>query len=282
MRTLRTAASLACLLLAEGPAAAQHIALTDDATLPRFDVAAVRPGGAGAPRADASPGRFLQENMPLMNAVLLAFDLPPNQLASPLPDLTREPFSIDARMPVNTSAADLRLMLRALLIDRFKLRVHVETRDQDGFALTMARRDGRLGPRLRPAQVDCRARMEALRRNEPVPPQPEGSRPCGIKNGPGLIDLSGMPLSSLAQWIANAAGRPVVDRTGLAGMFDAEMQWSPATSGPLRADADPVLPGGDGPSLFTAVQEQLGLKLEPAKSAVDYVVIDHIERPQPD
>src|SRR5688572_21587287 len=143
----------------------------------------------------------------------------------------------------------------------------------------MARRDGRLGAKLRPSQVDCRARMEALRRNEPVPPQPEGSRPCGIKYGPGLIDLSGMPVSSLAQWIANAAGRPVVDRTGLAGVFDVEMQWSSATSGPLRADADPASPGADGPSIFTAVQEQLGLKLEVTKTSVDHLVIDHIERP---
>jgi uncharacterized protein (TIGR03435 family) len=270
------------VLSAGRSAAAQHIELIDEATLPRFEVASVKPGGAAPPRADATPGRFVQENMPLMNAVSLAFDLPLNQLARPLPDLTGEPFSIDARMPVSTSNADLRLMLRSLLIERFKLRVHVETREQDGYALTMARRDGRLGPKLRPSQVDCRARMEALRRNEPVPPQPEGSRPCGIKNGPGLIDLSGMPLSSLAQWIANAAGRPVVDRTGLAGMFDAEMQWSPATSGPLRAGADPGPPGGDGPSIFTAVQGQLGLKLDAAKTPVDFLVIDHIERPQPD
>jgi uncharacterized protein (TIGR03435 family) len=283
MTTLHTPAVLFCMLLAGREAAAhQPIALVDEATLPRFEIASVKPGGSGPPRAEATPGRFVNENMPLLNAVSLAFDLPPHQIATPLPNVVRELFTIEGRMRAGTSNTDLTLMVRALLVDRFKLRVHVETREQDAYALTILRRDGSLGAQLRPSPVDCRARMEALRRNEAVAPPPAGSKPCDVKLGPGLIDLSGMPLTSLAQWLSNASGRPVVDKTGLTGMFDVEVRWSPSAWGPPRGDADAAPTGGDEPSIFAAIQEQLGLKLEGAKTSVSYLVIDQIERPEPD
>lgn len=283
MTILRTVAPLVCLLLSgRGAVAQQRIELAERATLPRFEVASIKPGGGSPPRAEATPGRFLNENMPLLSAVSLAFDVPLNQFAIPLPNLAREPFTIEGRMPVNTSATDLKLMLRALLIERLKLRVHVETREQDGFALMIARRDGKLGGQLRPSPVDCRARMEAARRNDPVPPLPAGFKPCDIKLGPGLIDLTGMPISSLTQWLSNAAGRPVADKTGLTRTFDIELRWSPSLSGAPRADVEPARPVGDGPSLFTSIQEQLGLRLESTKISVDYLVIDHMERPRPD
>jgi uncharacterized protein (TIGR03435 family) len=277
----RLAASLLLIVLAAPPAAAQRIELVEEGMLPRFDVASVRRGdsSAGAGRFDATPGRYLHENMPLLNAISLAFDLPVHQFAGPLPALTRELFTIDARMPVASTAAELKLMLRALLIDRFTLRVHVESREQDAYALTLARGDGRLGPQLRPSRVDCPARMEAQRRNEPLPPQPEGSKPCTFNYAPGRIDLGGMPLSALAQLLVGQVGRPVVDRTGLTGTFDVELQWSLATAAALSAASNAA--GSDGPSIFTAVQEQIGLKLEPAKTSVDYLVIDHIEPPGP-
>ena len=267
-------------LLAAGPAGAQRVELVDEARLPRFEVASVKPGtpGSEARPIDVSPGRLLQDNLPLWNAVSLAFDVRPAQLASPLPDLiTREPFTIDARMPVATSAGDLKLMLRALLVDRFKLRVHVDPREQDAYALALARRDGRLGPGLRPSQVDCRVRMEAVRRNEPVPPLPEKSKGCAFSAGPGTLDMGGAPIGTLLSVLVGAAGRPVVDRTGLTGTFDVEMQWAPQ---PAAAGGD--TPAADRPSIFTAVKEQLGLSLEAAKTSVDFLVIDHIERPAPD
>lgn len=183
----RLAAALVLTVLAPGPAAAQRVESIDDAKLPRFEVASVRRGDPNARpgRVDFPPGRFVQENVPLLNALSLAFDLLSYQLAGPLPDLvTREPFTIDARMPAVSTAAELRLMLRSLLIDRFKLRVHVESREQDAYALTLARGDGRLGPQLRPSRVDCPARMEAQRRNEPLPPLPEGSKPCAFNFAP--------------------------------------------------------------------------------------------------
>jgi|SoiMethySBSTD1v2_1073268.scaffolds.fasta_scaffold49134_2 uncharacterized protein (TIGR03435 family) len=283
INVIRPGTALLFTLLAVDPASAQRIDLVDEVKLPRFEIVSVKPGD---PRSDVHnvsfpPGRFVQDNMPLLNVVSLAFDARPSQLPAPLPDLiTRELFSIDARMPLGTSAADLKLMLRALLIDRFKLRFHVDSREQDAYSLTMARRDGRLGPQLRSSRVDCMARMEAQRRNEAVPPQPEGSKACGLKGGAGVLDLGGMPMSALAQALSGPAGRQVVDKTGLTGSFDAELQYAPATG--TRGPTDPAPPGSDGASLFTAVQEQLGLRLEPSKTSIDVLVIDHIERPMPD
>src|SRR5688500_13448672 len=125
MTTLHTPAVLFCMLLAGREAAAQQpIALVDEETLPRFGIASVKPGGSGPQRAEATPGRFVNENMPLLNAVSLAFDLPPNQIATPLPNVVLELFTIEGRMRAGTSNTDLKLMVRALLVDRFKLRVH--------------------------------------------------------------------------------------------------------------------------------------------------------------
>ena len=218
----------------------------------------------------------------MFSALLLAFGVRPYQLPNPLPGVLRERYSINARMPVDGSPRDRALMLRALLIDRFKMRFHIESREQDAYALTLARSDGRLGPDMRRSTVDCAARIEAQRRNETVPPQPAGTKACGIRNGPGIIDLGGQPLPLLVQMLSNQTARQVIDRTGLEGTFDVELQWALASSGPLRATADGTAPVSDGPSIFAAVEEQLGLRLESVKAPTDYLVIDHIERPEPD
>jgi|KBSMisStaDraftv2_1062788.scaffolds.fasta_scaffold78427_2 uncharacterized protein (TIGR03435 family) len=253
-----------------GPcASAQRIEMVDIANLPRFDVASVKRGDPNVPgKLDVSPGRLLVQNQPVWNAITIAFDVPRPQLVNPPPDLMRDPFTIEGRLPVTAALPELKLMLRALLIERFKLRVHVDVREQDAYALTLARRDGRFGPQLRSTRVDCRSRAEAERRNEPVAPIPEGSKPCTFKVGAGTLDVGGVPLSTLMAAFSSQVGRPILDKTGLAGAFDAEMQWAPE--------------GSDGPAFVTALQEQLGLRLEPAKTTLDYLVIDHIERPEPD
>lgn len=261
-------------LLAASPATAQRIELVDDARLPRFDVASVKPGDPGSepPPLSVTPGRIVQENVPLWNVISLAFDVRPSQLTGQVPNAAvQERFTVEGRMPVTTTTTDLKLMLRALLIDRFKLRVHVESREQDAYALMLARRDGQLGPRLQPSRVDCRARTEAQARNQPVPPLPTGSKPCAFNAGPGSLTMAGWPITTLMA-VLGQAGRPVIDNTGLPGTFDVELRWAP----------DAGAAAGDAPSLFTAVQEQLGLKLEPARTTVDYLVIDHVERPSPD
>jgi len=280
------AGAFVCGLAVSPPAMAQTMQRVEDAQLPRFEVASVKPGDPAAGRAffGIPPGRFVQQDMNLVSALAMAFGLQPYQLGSPLPDLIQfERFSIAARMPDGAAPADRGLMVRALLIDRFKLRYHIERREEDGYVLTMARRDGRLGPKLRASSADCPARLAALRQKQEPPPLPPGAAECGVRNGPGVINFGGMPISMLPGMLSNQTGKQVIDQTGLSGNFDVDLRFSLGSVGPprTRPDGQPPAPD-DAPSIFTAVQEQLGLKLEPGKAPVDRLVIDHIERPDPD
>ena len=269
-----------------GEAGAQTIPIVDDAKLPRFEVASVKPGdpNATSARFGIPPGRFVQDDADLFSAVMMAFNVRPYQIATPLPDLiTRERFTINAQSPAGATGPERMLMVRALLIDRFKLRYHVDRSETNGYVLTVARRDGRLGPTLRPSAVDCPARQAAQARKEPVAPLPDGAAACGVRNGRGLIEFGGMPVEALISMLSTQAGAPVVDNTGLSGNFDVKLQFSPGSAGPPPPNAPPPSSAvDDAPSLFTAVQEQLGLKLTPAKVPLDRLVIDHIERPDPD
>jgi hypothetical protein len=127
----RPALTFLLITVAGLTASAQRIELTDTATLPRFDVVSVKPGN------------------PLWSAIVIAFDATRPQLTNPPPyPIAREVFTIDARLPVTATLAELKLRLRALLADRFKLQVHVDTREEDAYALTLVRGDGRLGAQL--------------------------------------------------------------------------------------------------------------------------------------
>jgi uncharacterized protein (TIGR03435 family) len=268
--------------LAAGATYGQTIEVVDNAKLPRFEVASVKLSDPGATfgRFGFPPGRFVQENTPLFPSTIgMAFGVSPYQVAGPLPDfLTRERFTINASMPAGAPVSDRALMVRALLVDRFKLRYHVERRDTDGFALTIARRDGTLGSQLRPSTADCAARMAARTRNEPPAPMPPGAAECGVRNGPGLIQFGGMPVQSLVTMLSNQVGKPVVDQTQLPGSFDVDLRF--ASVGPRPENS--LAPVDEATSLFTAVQEQLGLKLTPARVPMDRLVVDHVERPDPD
>jgi uncharacterized protein (TIGR03435 family) len=280
------AAVFCCLALA-APARAQTIQVIDDAKLPRFEVVSVKAGDPSADRAmfGTPPGRFNQENLNLVSALGLAFGVRPGQIdRSTLPDLIQgDRFTINAKAPDGAPRSDLPLMVRAILVDRFKMRYHIDRRDEDGYALTVARRDGRLGPNLHASPVDCQSRLAARGRGESVPPQPAGTVECGIRNGPGLINFGGMPIALLVQMLSNQTGRQVVDNTGLTGNFDVELRFTLESAGPPRVNPDGTAPPpSDAVSIFTAVQEALGLKLDRTKVTVDYLVVDHIERPEPD
>jgi uncharacterized protein (TIGR03435 family) len=275
--------AVVCSLGLSLTALGQTIDVVDDAKLPRFEVASIRPGDphATGARVGFPPGRFVQENMNLISAFFLAFGVRPYQLGT-LPDLMqRERFTINAKMPEGAPQQDRALMLRALFVDRFKLRYHVERKDEDAFVLVLARRDGRFGPQLRASVVDCPARLAAQRQKQDVPPLPPGAAECGVRNGPGVINFGGMPMSVLVQMLSNQTTRQVVDRTGINGMVDVELHWALQSTSAPRASPDVALPPppDDAPSIFSAVQEQLGLKFDNGKAPVDHLVIDHIERP---
>jgi uncharacterized protein (TIGR03435 family) len=157
-------------------------------------------------------------------------------------------------------------MLRALLRDRFALVARTETRQLPTFALTLAREDRTLGEDLKPSSVDCAA-LFAKREPNDDPPR------CGLQLLPGTIVIEGGPMSQLAEALSAMVGRKVEDRTRLGGTYDAELHW--------EGRFGPGGPPPQGPSLFTAVREQLGLKLEPSTGPLNVLVIESVERPTP-
>jgi len=169
-------------------------------------------------------------------------------------------------------------MARAMLADRFKLRVHVETREAAGYAMVLARSDGKLGPSLRPPAVDCdayRAARQKLGAEVVVAGGDCTVMMAGVAGATRVI-ANGFTLNGLATILAEPAGGPIVDATGLNRAFDIRLEF--ASDKAVEPGAKP----SDVPSLFTALQEQLGLKLEPRRVPVEVLVIDRVERPTPD
>ena len=170
-------------------------------------------------------------------------------------------------------------MLQGLLADRFELAVHRDSRDLPIYALVLARRDGRLGPSIHPATLDC----------ESIAAKPLDSgtartdyADCTPQMGLTRLKAAGFRMSSLASGLMRILDRAVIDKTGLPGAFDIELSWTPdPTMLPNGAPAPTNLPSG-GPSIFTAVEEQLGLKLVSDRAPVEVLVIDRINRLKPD
>jgi uncharacterized protein (TIGR03435 family) len=186
--------------------------------------------------------------------------------------------------PGTGQADPLQLAMRNLLEDRFKLKTHRETREMDIYALVLAR-PGTHGPKLIQSPMDCAAQAQA-ERAKGGPPAPMPTRPpalgtpyCGVFGGPGRLRSGGLNANMIAQSLMPAAGRMVVNRTGLEGSWDFELSYAQPQRGP-GPDAAAVDP--NAPDFFTAVQEQLGLKLESAKGPVEVLVIDGAERPAED
>lgn len=203
-------------------------------------------------------------------------------------------------------------VLRQLLEDRFKLKTHKETRELPIFALMLARGDGRLGPSLTPSSPECAALMSAPRgrggpdgRGGPPdgrggPPPPDGGGPvrvggagpgpfdepiqCGQRRGGfGRFQAGGNTMAQFANALSGTAQRVVVDKTGLTGYYDINMTYTPTPDqlpqGPLPPGVETPAIDPNGPSLFTALQEQLGLKLQDQRGPVEVVVIDAIDAP---
>jgi uncharacterized protein (TIGR03435 family) len=174
-------------------------------------------------------------------------------------------------------------MLQTLLADRFKLIVHRERRLVPSYALVIARRDGRLGPNLQPTPKRCTDWMASGRQGDV--PMIFGDLPCGrgVVNAYALRQTRA-PLSELANLLSPRVERPVEDRTGLAGMYAFDLRWAAASQVPtagIGGIPSAATPDSEPTSIFTAVQEQLGLKLETIKSTIEFLIVDHIERPTP-
>jgi uncharacterized protein (TIGR03435 family) len=198
----------------------------------------------------------------------MGFSVPSSRIEGPR-WIFRDRFTIAARIPPGASNAERPLMVRALLLDRFKLRYHIAKKDGDGYELRLSRADGRLGPQLRRSTSDCAAR----RANN----QPLGAG-CRYNPRPGILEADGIPSAFIATYLGAQLDAVVVDRTGLTGDVDVSLQYARES---LRVGTD-TQAGQSGPSVFAALQEQLGLTLERVRIPIDYLVVDAISQPEPD
>jgi uncharacterized protein (TIGR03435 family) len=249
---------------------------------PAFDVASIKPNNSGATvesvRFYPPSGRVTMTNVTVKRLIQNAYQLQDQQIAGGPKWLDSEHFDIVANSEAaNLSPMDRWMMVRALLADRFKLKMHTEPREQSVFALVPARSDGKVGSQLKKSETACTA--PTAPRTAPIDLSVPNQ--CGvIMGGPGRMNFRGVTMEVLAAQLSSRVGRSVVDRTGLAGRFDLDVEFAPQ---PLRSDgSDPTLgdrPSSDAPSIYTALTEQLGLKLESQKRPVDVTVIDSIERP---
>jgi uncharacterized protein (TIGR03435 family) len=237
---------------------------------PTFEVVSVKPnqsGSLGIQLDIPAPDRFTATNVPLRDLIRFAYDVQDTRLVGGPDWIRSERFDVVAKSEQPFPAwgpagppMPLLLMLRTLLADRFGVVVHPETREL---------------PNQAPG-----------RRGGPPPAPGNPAQPvCGMRIGPGQMVMGGTPMSQFATVLSNFVQRVVIDRTQLAGTFDFRLSWTPdrIPQGAPPPGA-PALPPIDpnGPSLFAALQEQLGLKLESTRAPLDVLVIDRAERPMPD
>lgn len=192
------------------------------------------------------------ENVSLRKVMLNAYWIPDDrEYAVDGPDwLTAQHFDIDATFPAETREPQIREMMQALLADRFKLTLHKETRQLPMYALVVAKN----GPKIHPVESG-------------------ESRTSGR---PGHFEATKITMPKLADLIARQAGLPVTDATGLAGVFDFTLEWSPSADLRVTSADGAAAADTQGPSIFTALEEQLGLRLESRKGPVEILVVDRI------
>jgi uncharacterized protein (TIGR03435 family) len=241
---------------------------------PKFDVTSVKRGASGVfpIGPEARPGgAFLATNVTPESVIRFAYNLPGYQIVGGPAWIGTERFDIDAKAGRDVSAEELRQMLQALLADRFRLVARREHREMAVYTLLRARTDGRLGPNLRQSAADCASgdgQFGTLEERRTVNGGVQTRRRCA-------------PMARLVSSLASALQSPVDDQTTLTGRWDSELSFT----GERRRGADPAAVArdpNDAPALLTALQEQLGLKLEPARGPVEVLVIDSVERPTPD
>jgi uncharacterized protein (TIGR03435 family) len=239
---------------------------------PAFEVASVKPSppdARGSTYNFTNGGGLTVQNGTLRGIIEMAYDVRDFQISGGPAWLDTARFDIfaksaagDPQMQTATRQeriAESRRRLQTLLAERFQLKVHPETKQLPVFALVVGKNGSKL-KNLADVAADAGG---------------------GISSGCGRMTGTRTQMANLALVLSRQLGRPVLDRTGLTGRYDFQMEWTP-DNGPCAAPADGASPGAgsstDGPSIFTALQEQLGLKLDSTKAPVEIVVVDHAEK----
>jgi bla regulator protein BlaR1 len=251
----------------------------------RFEVVSIRRSDPSAePRMQMTPGRLELSGAPVR--MVVAMVLPIRRVFGWPDGLDAERYTISARMPDGASQGATQVAIRNLLKDRFGLVTHQETRELPVYNLVLGRSDGRLGPALNESSAECRAALteyyETFRRGSPAQPPPAAVARCASSRpGVGALGLNGTSIGAFVTILPQFVERQVIDRTGLTGIYDLTLTWAPepipSAFGLPPTPLPPVDP--DVPNIFTAVQEQLGLKLEPGRGPVEVVIIDRLEKP---
>jgi bla regulator protein blaR1 len=242
----------------------------DSSFRPAFEVASIKPDPGPIIRVGKPPGGGLvARGIFIRFLIALAYDVKEFQILDGPSWISHEQYLIEAKPGDNPKGPILsvylskqqkeddewRLRIQSLLADRFHLRIHRETREQPVYSLVV----GKNGPKFKESRFS-----ESDFRKGALP---------GLTMHPYELIGNSVEIRLLADEISRRLSRNVMDHTGLNGEYDFDLRWVPDA-----ADGDSV---PDGPSIFTAVQEQLGLKLESGKAPVDAIVIDHIEKPSP-
>jgi uncharacterized protein (TIGR03435 family) len=272
--------SLACALsmsTAHAQAFPMNLAANDtpvaaDVKIPTFDVASVKQNKAdnGMMRIMTKPDGFSCENISLKNLISNAYGIRQDLISGGPGWVESVGFDVDAKVAgpdVETlkklSPRQRGSMLQSLLEERFKLKVHRETKVLPMYDLVVAKG----GPKMKEvAAADLAANAKDPDR---------GKHPGMMTMGPGMFKGQALPAQAIANEIAFVLEHTVVDKTGLAGKYDLDLKWTPEGTAPSDDDGS----AESGVSIFTAVQEQLGLKLQPTKGPVETLVIDHVEQP---
>jgi len=256
---------------------------------PAFDVAAIKENKSGenGGRLGGPPSRFTATNMPVVQFIIYAYDVQGFQIEG-APDWTKKDrFDINARTEGDFPVAPpggldpRKPMMRALLGDRFKLAAHIESKQLPIYAIVLAKNDKPLGPQIHSSNTDCAALIAAVNRGQgptSLPLTPDGNPDCANRWLPGRVTAGTQPMSAVVAVLSNVLQRTVVDRTGLKDNYSFTLTWTPdavaQSGGPDASAVDP-----NGPSLFTAIQEQLGLKLEstrgPGTARVEFASTHH-------
>jgi uncharacterized protein (TIGR03435 family) len=243
---------------------------TPPSSRPEFEAASIKPNRSGdlnTTRSVFSPGgTYVGTNQPARSLILQAYGIRGIQLTGGpkwIEDYFSGSYDVIARSAGPATRAELMLMLQVLLEERLKLKYHWETRELPVFALVVVNK-GRLGPNMKETSGE--------------------TRQSPVRGAGGLMEGTNATMADLASYLsagpAGRNGRMVLDRTGLTGNFDFKLEWSPEE--PLRVPGTDTIiarPPSNAPSLTTALEEQLGLKLESTRGPVEIMVIDNIERP---